>query len=133
MTLSTRDITKGVQLLDVANFEPRLLLDSRANSTVKGGFTEYDPKTGKARSWSSDLVAKEVSIGTVACAVVLGAVAVINSYPMPELLARKYAEENGIAWPADGLTIPQGLAAPVLIAIVVALAVAAIVAYFMLR
>jgi hypothetical protein len=31
-----------------------------------GGFIEYDPKTGIARSWHSDIVAPEVSIGTVA-------------------------------------------------------------------
>lgn len=34
--------------------------------SLKGGISEYDPQTDKARSWSSDLVATEVSIGTVA-------------------------------------------------------------------
>ncbi len=63
----------------------------------------------------------EVGIAVVACAVVLGATAVINSYPMPERLAMQYAEENGIAWPPGGLTIPLGLATPVLITIVAAL------------
>jgi D-xylose transport system permease protein len=63
----------------------------------------------------------EVGIAVVACAVVMGATAVINSYPMPERLAMQYAEENGIAWPPGGLTIPLGLATPVLITIVVVL------------
>jgi D-xylose transport system permease protein len=84
------------------------LLVSRRRQRIKFGFT---PRP----MWA------EIGIGTVACAVVIGAVAVINSYPMPELLARQYAEENGIAWPEGGLTIAQGLAAPVLVALVVAL------------
>jgi D-xylose transport system permease protein len=42
---------------------------------------------------------------------------------MPELLAMKWAEENGVAWPPGGLTIPLGLATPVLLLIVVAIAV----------
>ena len=84
------------------------LLVSRRRQRIKFGF---QPRP----MWA------EIGIGAVACAVVIGAVAVINSYPMPELLARKYAEENGIAWPEGGLTIAQGLAAPVLVALVVAL------------
>lgn len=63
----------------------------------------------------------EITIGTVMIAVILAATAVINSYPMPEALARQYAADNGIAWPAEGLMIPLGLATPVLITIVVAL------------
>lgn len=63
----------------------------------------------------------EIAIGAIGCGVVLAATAVINSHPMPELLARKYAEENGIPWPAGGLRISLGLAAPVLITIAVAL------------
>jgi D-xylose transport system permease protein len=64
----------------------------------------------------------EIAIGIVAIAVILGATAVINSYPMPEALARQYATDNGITWPAEGLTIPLGLATPVLITIIVAVA-----------
>ena len=63
----------------------------------------------------------EIGIGVVACSVVLGATAVINSYPMPERLAMQYAEEHGIPWPEGGLTIPLGLAMPVVITIIVAL------------
>jgi D-xylose transport system permease protein len=54
-------------------------------------------------------------------AVILGAVWVLNSYPMPELLARQYADSKGIAWPEGGLTLSLGIANPVLIAIGVAL------------
>jgi D-xylose transport system permease protein len=64
----------------------------------------------------------EILIGAVGVFIILGATAVINAHPMPELLARRYAEENGIPWPEGGLTISLGLATPVLITIVVALA-----------
>jgi len=63
----------------------------------------------------------EVLIASVGVLTVMGATAVINSYPMPEILAKRYAEENNIVWPPGGLTIPLGLATPVLITIVVAL------------
>ena len=63
----------------------------------------------------------EVALGAIACVAVLGAVWVINSYPMPERLAMRYAEEQGIAWPEGGLIIPLGIAVPVVLAIVVAL------------
>lgn len=63
----------------------------------------------------------EVGLGIFGCAAVLGAVWVINSYPMPVLLARQYADERGIAWPDGGLVIPLGIAVPVVVAIVVAL------------
>ncbi len=60
-------------------------------------------------------------LGVLSCAVVLGAVWVLNSYYMPEALAREYAEENGIAWPPGGLQIPMGIPFPVLILIGVTL------------
>jgi D-xylose transport system permease protein len=63
----------------------------------------------------------EVTLGVVGSLFILGAVAVINSYPMPEALARQYAEQRGIAWPDGGLQIPLGIANPVLITIGVAL------------
>jgi D-xylose transport system permease protein len=63
----------------------------------------------------------EVTLGVVGCLALLAAVAVINSYPMPDALARQYAEERGIPWPEGGLRIPLGIANPVLIAIGVAL------------
>jgi len=85
-----------------------LLLWNRRRARIRVGF---EPRP----MWA------EIMIGAVAIIAILGAVAVINSYPMPELLARRYAEENNIAWPEGGLTIPLGLATPVLVTIVVAL------------
>ncbi|MFD1746645.1 sugar ABC transporter permease [Rhizobium helianthi] len=64
----------------------------------------------------------ELVVGVVGCGVVLGAVKVLNSYYMPVNLARRYAEENGIAWPENGLDIPLGIAIPVLIALGIAIA-----------
>lgn len=49
------------------------------------------------------------------CATVLAAAWVYNSYPLPPLLATKYATEHGITEPAGGLIIPVGLAVPVLL------------------
>jgi D-xylose transport system permease protein len=49
------------------------------------------------------------------CATVLAAAWVYNNYPLPPLLAAKYAKEHGIIEPAGGLIIPVGLAAPVLL------------------
>lgn len=85
-----------------------LLLWSRRRRRIKFGF---EPRP----MWA------EVMLGSIGVVVVLAATAVINSYPMPELLAKKYAEENGIPWPDGGLTISLGLATPVLIVIVVAI------------
>ena len=61
-------------------------------------------------------------LGVLACAVVLAAVWVTNSYYLPENLARAVAEERGIAWPPGGLQIPLGIPYPVLILIGVTLA-----------
>lgn len=59
----------------------------------------------------------ELTLAVVSCALVLGAIAVINSYPMPVGLARQYAEANNIPWPEGGLFIPLGIAVPVLLAL----------------
>ncbi len=87
-----------------------LLLWSRRRQRIKFGF---EPRP----MWA------EIGIGAVGVGLVLGATAVINAYPMPELLARKWAEENNVVWPEGGLSIPLGLATPVLLLIVVALVV----------
>ncbi len=63
----------------------------------------------------------EVVRGVGGCTAVLGGVAVLNRYYMPEALARRWAEEQGIAWPEGGLNISMGLAYPVLIALGIAL------------
>ncbi|MCB1498863.1 MAG: sugar ABC transporter permease [Bauldia sp.] len=65
----------------------------------------------------------EVTLAIIGCAAVLGAVAVINAYPMPVGLARAYAAAHGIPWPEGGLSISLGIPIPVLIALGVALVV----------
>ncbi len=65
----------------------------------------------------------EITLAVVGCAAVLGAVAVINAYPMPVGLARKYATAHDITWPEGGLFISLGIPIPVLIALGVALVV----------
>ena len=63
----------------------------------------------------------DVALGVLACAVVLGAVLVMNSYYLPENLAIRYAEENNIPIPEGGLQIPLGIPYPVLILVGVTL------------
>jgi D-xylose transport system permease protein len=58
-------------------------------------------------------------LATVACAAILGAVAVANAYPWPIGIVRRYAEAQGIDIPESGLFIAHGIAVPVLIAIAV--------------
>ena len=53
------------------------------------------------------------------CATVMAAVAAMNDYPLPPLLATKYAQEHGITEPAGGLIIPVGVAAPLVILLLV--------------
>jgi D-xylose transport system permease protein len=57
------------------------------------------------------------------CAVILGAVWVANSYPLPAGAARRMVEAAGGAWPPGGVFIPHGLAVPVLVAIAVGVAI----------
>lgn len=64
----------------------------------------------------------DIALAVVGSAIVLFAVWFLNRYYMPEALARRYAEENGLDWPVGGLEIPLGIAVPVLIAIATALA-----------
>ncbi|MGD0121182.1 MAG: sugar ABC transporter permease [Candidatus Limnocylindrales bacterium] len=49
------------------------------------------------------------------CATVLAAMWAYNSYPLPPLLATRYAVAHGITEPPGGLIIPVGLAVPVLL------------------
>jgi D-xylose transport system permease protein len=63
----------------------------------------------------------EVFAAVSAGVVVLGGIAVLNQYYLPEALALQLAEQQGIPIPDGGLQIPIGLAYPVLIAIGVAL------------
>lgn len=59
----------------------------------------------------------EFFLGAVACAVILGAVWIANSYPWPVGIVRAYARDNGLEIPEGGLFIAHGIAIPVLIAI----------------
>ncbi|WP_309085101.1 sugar ABC transporter permease [Chelativorans sp.] len=61
-------------------------------------------------------------LAALGCAVILGAVAVANSYPWPAAIVRRYAEANNIAVPEGGLFIAHGIAIPVLIAVGVGIA-----------
>lgn len=61
----------------------------------------------------------EVFLGAVACAVILGAIKVANSYPWPVGIVKRYAEANGITIPEGGLFIAHGIAIPVLMAVTV--------------
>lgn len=81
-----------------------LLLVSRRRTRVKYGF--------RVRPLWVD-----IALGLVGCGVLLFAVWYLNRYFLPEGLAMRYAEENGLDWPAGGLNISFGLANPVLIAI----------------
>lgn len=58
----------------------------------------------------------EIFLGAVACAAILGAVWVANSYPWPAGIVNRYAEEHGITVPEGGLFIAHGIAIPVLMA-----------------
>ncbi len=67
----------------------------------------------------------EIFLSAVGCIAAVGAVAVLNSYPMPAILARRYAEAHNIPWPEQGgLFISFGISIPVLIAIGAALVMA---------
>lgn len=57
-----------------------------------------------------------VTTGAVSCLAVIGAVWVMNSYYLPENVARQVAEEQGIRF-TEGMQIPLGISYPVLIAI----------------
>ena len=56
-------------------------------------------------------------LGTVTCALILGAVWVANSYPWPIGIVRRYAQANNIELPEGGLFIAHGIAIPVLMAV----------------
>lgn len=58
-------------------------------------------------------------LGVVGCAAIIGAVLLVNAYPWPRGIVRRYAEENAITIPEGGLFISHGFAIPVLILLVV--------------
>lgn len=64
----------------------------------------------------------ECLIGGVGTAVVIGAVLVMNAYPWPKGIVKKYAAANNIEIPEEGLFISHGFAIPILIALAVGVA-----------
>ncbi len=64
----------------------------------------------------------ELLIGGVGMAFVLGAVMVMNAYPWPKGIIKRYAAENNIEIPDGGIFISHGFAFPILIAIAVGIA-----------
>ncbi|PTX56285.1 D-xylose transport system permease protein [Litoreibacter ponti] len=63
----------------------------------------------------------EATLAVVGCGAVIGATLLVNSYPWPKGIVRRYAAENNIEVPAEGLFISHGFAIPVLITIGVAI------------
>jgi len=63
----------------------------------------------------------EFTLAGMGIAVVMGIVALANSYYMPARVAKRYAEANGLEVPEGGLQIAYGLPIPLLIAIGVAI------------
>ncbi len=61
----------------------------------------------------------EYLIGAVGSAVVVGVVLVMNSYPWPAGIVRRYAAENNFEVPEGGMFISHGFAIPVLVALAV--------------
>lgn len=61
----------------------------------------------------------EVTVGGMSCALVIGSVLLVNSYPWPRGIVNQYAAANNITVPPEGLFISHGFAIPVLILVVV--------------
>ncbi len=61
----------------------------------------------------------EYLIGGVGIALVIGSVMVMNAYPWPKGIVRRYAEANNIDTPVEQIFISHGYAIPVLIALAV--------------
>jgi D-xylose transport system permease protein len=62
----------------------------------------------------------EALLAFVGCALIIGFVVLVNSYPWPVGIVRRYAQANNITIPEGGLFISHGIAIPVLIALGVA-------------
>jgi D-xylose transport system permease protein len=57
----------------------------------------------------------EALLGVLGCGAVIAAVLLVNAYPWPRGIVRRYAEAEGITIPPEGLFISHGFAIPVLI------------------
>lgn len=58
-------------------------------------------------------------IGGISCLGAIGAVLLVNSYPWPKGIVKRYVAETGVEVPPEGLFISHGFAIPVLILAVV--------------
>ena len=63
----------------------------------------------------------ETFLAAIGCGTVIGAVLLVNAYPWPRGIVRRYVAETGITVPEEGLFISHGFAIPVLILIGVAI------------
>lgn len=61
----------------------------------------------------------EIFLTSMACGAIIGFVALVNSYPWPKGIVRRYAQENNITTPVEEIFISHGFAIPVLILIAV--------------
>ncbi len=61
-------------------------------------------------------------IGAVGSGVVIGTVMVMNAYPWPKGIIKRYAAQNNIEIPPEGIFISHGFAIPILIALAVGVA-----------
>ncbi len=61
----------------------------------------------------------EVFLGGSGCAIILGIVLLVNSYPWPKGIVRQYVAANNIQTPVNEIFISHGFAIPVLILIAV--------------
>ncbi len=61
----------------------------------------------------------ETFLGILACTTILGFAWIVNAYPWPKGIVRRYATENNISTPIEEIFISHGFAIPVLIMIAV--------------
>nr|WP_323776819.1 sugar ABC transporter permease [Amylibacter sp.] len=61
----------------------------------------------------------ETFLAIVGCGAVIGAVLLVNAYPWPKGIVRRYVAETGVTVPEGGLFISHGFAIPVLILVAV--------------
>ncbi|MEM9581086.1 MAG: sugar ABC transporter permease [Pseudomonadota bacterium] len=80
---------------------------------------------GRRKRKSFDLhlrpVWAEGFLAVIGCGAVIGATMLVNAYPWPKGIVKKYAKAEGIEVPAEGLFISHGFAIPVLILLAVAI------------
>lgn len=64
----------------------------------------------------------ETFLGALACLLILGFAWIVNAYPWPKGIVKRYAAENNITTPVEEIFISHGFAIPVLIMIAVGVA-----------